>query len=599
MMAYSQSVETLNDRTASTVPGSSPRTGASPAPRSEPESFFGKVIRLIATVLAFPIQVLLSILILLHQVLRGLVAYPLAVLRVFLPRPEHPLPDPLDGDYFENEIGNQFAYPAEVHHVSSRAELVQVIRNAENAGQRVHAIGSGHSFSDVAIADGVLVALRGLNQVAPVETDTLGDGVSPALLVRAEAGVTIRALNRALFELGQALVNMGGYDGQTLSGALATGTHGSGSELGPLSDMVRSVDLVGEGGRTYRIEPSTGISSPTKHAAKYGNEIELLQDDDAFHSVVVALGSMGVVCSFVIEVRKSYLLAEHREVRSWGELKKNLEQGNFQPLRGPARERKLRHFEFLINPYGDGSNNKCLVTYRWEPERASKRNAGRSRPFLATLLTSIRELDQIYALILSAFPGLSPFVIKFELTQLVDSLYVAQSYQVLHLGDANYVPAYSSELSFSAEEDDPVHGRFQYMRAVDRLIELARREARHGRYHNIPLSVRFVAESPHLLALSQGRKSAIIEIPLLAAVPGGWDLLRYYERRMFDEFKARAHWGQANFIIGADRIFEAYPQVFERWLGVRARLCPNGTFDNSFTERMGLRALTSHRAAAP
>jgi len=362
--------------------------------------------------------------------------------------------------------------------------------------------------------------------------------------------------------------------------------------------MVRSVDLVGEGGKAWRIEKTKGISSANKHAAKYGAELELIQDDDTFHSVVVALGSLGVACSFVIEVRESYLLAEQREVRAWGELRRNLEQGNFQPLRGPGRNRKLRHFEFLISPYGDGENNKCLVTSRWEPDRSAKRDSGRSRPFLATLLTSIRELDQIYALILSAFPRLSPFVIEFELTQLVDSLYVAQSYQVLHLGDANYVPAYSSELSFSAEENDPAHGRFQYIRAIDRLIQMARQEKAHGRYHNIPLSVRFVAQSPHLLSLSQGRKSAIIEIPALAAVPGGWDLLRFYERRMFDEFKARAHWGQANFIIGADRIFEAYPQAFERWLAVRARLCPKGTFDNSFTERMGLRSLTGRRVPA-
>jgi len=68
---------------------------------------------------------------------------------------------------------------------------------------------------------------------------------------------------------------------------------------------------------------------------------------------------------------------------------------------------------------------------------------------------------------------------------------------------------------------------------------------------------------------------------------------------MFDEFKARAHWGQANFIIGADRIFGAYPGAFEHWLAVRARLCPKGTFDNSFTERMGLRSLTRRRAVAP
>src|SRR6188768_3598226 len=145
-----------------------PQAGPTRAPQSEPESLFAKFIRLIATLFAFPIQILLSLVILIHQVLRGLVSYPLAVLRVFLPRREHPLPDPLKGDYFENETGNQFAYPAEVHHVSSRAELQNAIRNAEMSGKRVHAIGAGHSFSDVAIADGVLIALRDLNQVVRV-----------------------------------------------------------------------------------------------------------------------------------------------------------------------------------------------------------------------------------------------------------------------------------------------------------------------------------------------------------------------------------------------------------------------------------------------
>ncbi|HEV8551480.1 MAG TPA: D-arabinono-1,4-lactone oxidase, partial [Polyangiaceae bacterium] len=310
------------------------------------------------------------------------------------------------------------------------------------------------------------------------------------------------------------------------------------------------------------------------------------------YSVVVALGSLGVVHSFVIEVRNAYRLAEHRAVVPWGRLRERLEQGNVQPENGPGTGEKIRHFEFLISPYGDGKNNQCLVTYRWEPSGGAKTHAGRSRPFLATLLTGIREFDQVYALALSTWPFLSKAVVNLELTQLVDKLYIAQSYQVFNLGDANYVPAYSSELSFSAEENDPLHGPYQYLRAIDRLLELATEQAAHGRYHNIPLSVRFVAASPHLLALSQGRKSAIIEMPQLAHVPGGWDLLRFYERRMFDEFRTRAHWGQANFIVGADRILATYPGVFETWLGVRARLCPNGTFDNSFTERMGLRALT-------
>ncbi|MGC4091215.1 MAG: D-arabinono-1,4-lactone oxidase [Polyangiaceae bacterium] len=195
------------------------------------------------------------------------------------------------------------------------------------------------------------------------------------------------------------------------------------------------------------------------------------------------------------------------------------------------------------------------------------------------------------------WPALSRSVVNLEISQLVDTLYVAQSYQVFHLGDANYVPAYSSELSFSAEDDGS--GTPQYVRAVERMLQLAEQQAARGRYHTVPMSVRFTAASPHYLALSHGRKSAIVEVPMLAGVPGGWDVLRYYERCLFNEFKARAHWGQANFIIGADRISESYPRAFDAWLTTRTRLCPKGTFDNSFTERMGLRSLTRALASKP
>jgi FAD/FMN-containing dehydrogenase len=567
-------------------------SGFADAPSSEPESFGGKVTRFLATGAALLLQILLSFGILLDQLARALFSYPVALVRVWLPRHEHALPEPLHGDWFENAAGNQFARPVDVCHVTTLEQLRAVVRAAENAGKRVHAIGSGHSFSDVAVADGVLVELRGMKRVTDVSGETLGDAVATDMLVRAEAGVTIRELNRALHATGRALVNMGGYDGQTLGGVLSTSTHGSGMALGPLCDMVRSVDLVVEGGKALRIEPARGISAPEKHAAKYGAELPLLQDDELFYSVVVALGSLGVVHSYVIEVRPAFLLAEHREVLSWARVREKLAHDDFQPERGRGRREAIRHFEFLISPYGDGQNNQCLVTYRWEARADAKTHAGRSRPFLATLLTSIREFDGIYALALSVWPRLSRAVVNLEIKQLADKLYVAQSYQVLFLGDANYVPAYSSELSFSAEEDDPVHGPRQHVRAIDALLALAEEQARHGRYHNVPLSVRFVAASPHLLALSQGRKSAIIEIPLLAGVPGGWDLLRFYERRLFEDFRARAHWGQANFIVGADRIRESYPGAFDSWLAARARLCPQGTFDNSFTERMGLRALT-------
>ena len=53
--------------------------------------------------------------------------------------------------------------------------------------------------------------------------DADGDG-----LVRVEAGIRLKALSRELHARGLAMPNLGDIDAQSLAGALATGTHGTG-----------------------------------------------------------------------------------------------------------------------------------------------------------------------------------------------------------------------------------------------------------------------------------------------------------------------------------------------------------------------------------
>ena len=62
--------------------------------------------------------------------------------------------------------------------------------------------------------------------------------------MRAEAGITLAALNRGLQERGLALPNLGDIDAQSLAGALATGTHGTGARLPNLSAQVEALELV-------------------------------------------------------------------------------------------------------------------------------------------------------------------------------------------------------------------------------------------------------------------------------------------------------------------------------------------------------------------
>ena len=73
-------------------------------------------------------------------------------------------------------------------------------------------------------------------------------------LVTVEAGITLAAMNDALADAGLAFPNLGDIDRQTISGAIATSTHGTGAEWGGLATFVEALTLVTADGRARRID---------------------------------------------------------------------------------------------------------------------------------------------------------------------------------------------------------------------------------------------------------------------------------------------------------------------------------------------------------
>jgi len=172
-----------------------------------------------------------------------------------------------------------------------------VVRRAERAGTTVRAVGAGHSWSDVALTDGYLVEPRRLSGLLDLDDGTLRAGVERSTLARVLGGTHLSQLNPALESQGQALPNMGGYDAQTISGVIATSTHGSGLRWGPFPDLVRSLDMVVAGGEVVRVEPADGITDP----ARFGGDRTLIQDDDTFRAAICGIGTLGLVHAVVIE----------------------------------------------------------------------------------------------------------------------------------------------------------------------------------------------------------------------------------------------------------------------------------------------------------
>jgi hypothetical protein len=468
---------------------------------------------------------------------------------------------------WHNHLGNQSCEPERIVRPETLDELIDLVLAAEASGEKVRAVGTGHSWSDVALTDGYLIEPHKLVGVASVDSELLRPGAPEDRLVRVLGGTPISTLNAALDRMGLALPNMGGYDAQTITGVVSTSTHGSGLEFGPFPDLVRSLDLVVSGGKALRLEPDGGPTDP----AFADDRLTLVQDSEKFRAAVCGLGTLGVIHSLVLEVREKFWLNEVRTLTTWEAVKDTLTPGGVLGEEG--------HYELFVNPYADSDgNHRTLVTWRKDcPEPKGLPQDKLERHFLTELTSSLPLTGTIVRYLARHHPRLMTKRFDSVLDGMQDDGYASVSYKVFNIGEANKLPATSMELGVAVDGS--------HIAAVERIFEIARFRAAEGIYHSSPFSLRFVAPSNAYASMMYGQPTMMIELIMVEGTPGCYALLEGYESRLAD-LGARPHWGQYN-TLTAERIAALYPE-WDRWRAVEAELNASGVFDSEFTERVGI-----------
>jgi FAD/FMN-containing dehydrogenase len=474
---------------------------------------------------------------------------------------------------WKNHLGNQRIDPLRIYEPRSIEDVQAIVRLAREAGVTVRAVGSGHSWSDVALTEGFLLKPTGMTRVPAPEPDFLRPEWADRRLVRAEAGTRIKELNAWLDAHGLGLTNMGGYDHQTIAGVTATSTHGTGTEFGPLNDQLRSLDVVVGDGSVQRIEPTDGPTDRAAYEAHHGEARTLVRDDHVFDAVCVAMGCMGVVCTAMIEVRERFHMREVRELHPWSKVRADLEAG--------AVFTDNEHYELAFSPYDDGYPYPFLVTTRNPtPDPRHRPWDKRMRNWLVEAAALFPFTPQVINLLLDIAPGLAPKLLLGSVKSLVKDEYDEVSYKVFNIGTLNILPAYSCEIGV------PMDGR--HIEAVETIFRVAAERRALGQvYQSSPIALRFVKASPAYLSMMNGRDTMMIELIGLNGNDGGIELLQAYEEALY-ALAGRPHWGHINTLSGSHGFVESmYPRLGD-WMDVRARLDPDGVFDSPFTRRVGL-----------
>jgi FAD-linked oxidoreductase len=418
------------------------------------------------------------------------------------------------------------AAPVHVARPTSVDEVVALVRTAAERGLAVKVVGAGHSFTDIAATQGVLIHLDGLQGVLAVDAERKR--------VRVAAGTRLWQLGPALWEHGLALENMGDIDRQSIAGAISTGTHGTGLRFGGLATQITAATVVTGRGEIVRIDEQ--------------------HRPDLLPAARLGLGALGILVEVELQCVERFLLRSVDHPAPFDEVLDGWEE----------RTREADHFEFYWWPHTDlamtQTKTRLPADTPYDP------------PHRLTLWAERRLLEnealRVQQAVGHAIPRLVPSLSRFATTVYGDGERTGVSYEIY--ASPRLVRFRESEYAI------PLDALPQALRDVRGLVE------RHGWRISFPVEVRAAAPDGNWMSTAYGRPSAYIAVHRYFR-DDPTDYFRAFDALM-RTYDGRPHWGKMHFREAAD-LRPAYPR-FDDFLGVREELDPDRRFANRYLDRV-------------
>jgi L-gulono-1,4-lactone dehydrogenase len=425
---------------------------------------------------------------------------------------------------WRNWTGDESCAPADRRRPRSLHELCAAVRDAADGSLPIRVAGSGHSFSDIALTDGMLLSLDRLAGVLDVDASSG--------LVRVQAGITIRELARQLAPHGLALENLGDIDAQSIAGAISTATHGTGSRLRNISAQVSELTLVLADG-------STLVCSAER-------------DPEIFRAARVGLGALGVIAEVTLRCVPAFTL---QAVDAPMPLEETLERFEALALTND-------HFEFFVFPHADVALTRTNNRSEQAPRPRSRLSA------YANDVIIINHAFELICRVGRRFPGRIP-----QLNRLVTRL----AGRAERLDESARIFATPRLVRFT--EMEYALPRERTVEAVRRVMEMI---DRRGFAVPFPIEVRTVAADDAFLSTAGGRDCGFVAVHMYRGM--SWEPYFRAVEAIMDELDGRPHWGKRHFQTAAT-LRPRYPD-WDRFIAVRNRLDPDARFANAWTERV-------------
>lgn len=430
------------------------------------------------------------------------------------------------GGTWENWGRTERVRPLRVEFPSTVAAVRRSVRAAAARGLPVKAVGAGHSFSGIAVAPGVLLDLADLSGLIHVDRERSR--------VRLLAGTRLHRIPALLKPYGLAMANLGDIDRQSISGAISTGTHGTGLGFGGIATQVVAATLVTADGELLTVSET--------------------ENPELLPAVALSLGALGVLVDVTLQCVPSFGLRAVERPEPMAEV--------LGGLRGRAASDD--HFEFYWFPHTEAALTKTNTRLPGDAPVAPQHPL--RRWIDDTLLGN--TLHQGVCSLGRALPPLVPTINRVSASVWGNRTFSDRSHRVF---------ATSRTVRFREMEYAVPLGRLpDAFRAVQRVI------AERGWRIEFPVEVRTAAPDDLWLSTAHGRETGYIAVHRYAKVDPA-DYFAAVEEVMLAH-DGRPHWGKMH-TVDAAALRARYPR-FDDFTALRDRLDPDRLFRNAYLARV-------------
>lgn len=426
---------------------------------------------------------------------------------------------PTDGKghaLWSNWAGNEHAYPAVRAAPASEGELAALL---PQTAAPIRPVGSGHSFTALVPTDGTLLSIDRIQGLVSHDPDKLTATV--------RAGTKLSALGPLLAQVGQEMPNLPDINKQTLAGAMATGTHGTGKGLTALHGEVLSMRLV---------LPS-------------GEVTECSRDErtELFHAARVGLGAFGVLSEVTLQNRP---LQRLKKVVTLVDTERLLNEW-------PGLAERHRNAEFLILPF---TGKSALITH--DPTEEPVRPRGPDND--ANTLMDLKRLRDLFEFT----PRLRRQVAEKAMADIQPEVAIDEGWKLL----SNERPVRFKEMEYHVPIDQQ----------VDALRQILARIEHHAPDVFFPIEARIIAADDAWLSPFHQRECGSIAVHAWYKDDHDW-MFRLVEP-ILREANGRPHWGKLH-SLRATELHQLYP-MFGEVARMRRIVDPQGRMMNPFLRRV-------------